>query len=186
MNRIGYSIAFIFSVVFLLYLPILFEEEVEQAGADDNSPLIPNYQATNLRSKLFDDEGNLTHQVAATKMEHYDELGFAVFNKPVYTLYLDNGEPWQVTADEGTLYNNNRIQLEKNVRIVSLRTNEYIREITTEFIEIDLQSKTLSSDQMVNILGVDYQVKSMGLFGDLDTQQYELKEHVQTKFYPQP
>jgi lipopolysaccharide export system protein LptC len=101
-------------------------------------------------------------------------------------LYLDNGEPWQVTADEGTLYNNNRIQLEKNVRIVSLRTNEYIREITTEFIEIDLQSKTLSSDQMVNILGVDYQVKSMGLFGDLDTQQYELKEHVQTKFYPQP
>lgn len=186
MNRIGYSIAFIFSVVLLLYMPILFEEEEAQSNNNDDSPLVPNYQAINLNSKLYDENGRLSHQVAATKMEHFDELGFAVFDDPIYTLYLDNGEPWQVTADEGTLYSNNRIQLEKNVRIVNLRTDEYIKEITTEYIEIDLQNKTLSSDQTVNILGVDYQVKSIGLFGDLATQQYELKEHVQTQFYPKP
>nr|WP_136251839.1 LPS export ABC transporter periplasmic protein LptC [Ningiella ruwaisensis] len=184
MNRIGYSVAFIFTVVFLLYLPILLDDDVDTEISEDDSPLIPNYQAVNLNSKLFDKSGKLSHQVAAAKMEHYDELGFAVFEKPVYTLYMDDGEPWRITADEGTLYNNNRIQLEKNVKIVNLRTSEFVKEITTEFIEINLQEKTLKSDQIVNISGIDYRVQSIGLYGDLVTQQYELREHVQTKFYP--
>ncbi|WP_395340622.1 LPS export ABC transporter periplasmic protein LptC [Ningiella sp. W23] len=184
MNRIGYSIAIIFTGVLLLYLPILFEESSEAPDDDAGSPLVPNYQAVNLNSKLYDEQGNLAHQVAADKMEHYEELGFAVFDNPVYTLYLDNGEPWQVTAAEGTLYDNNRIQLEKDVKIVNLRTDEYVQQITTEFIEIDLQSKTLSSDQVVNISGVDYHVTSVGIQGDLANQQYELKEHVRTQFFP--
>ncbi|WP_371194915.1 LPS export ABC transporter periplasmic protein LptC [Glaciecola sp. SC05] len=186
MNRIGYSIAFIFTVVLILYLPILFEKEEAPSVSTDGAELIPNYSAINLSSKLYDKSGKLSHRVAATRMEHFDQLGFAVFDNPVYTLYLDNGEPWQITADEGVLYNNNRIQLEKNVKILNLRTDEYVKEITTEYIEINLQDKTLSSDQLVNISGVDYTVKSIGLFGDLATQQYELKEHVQTQFYPRP
>jgi lipopolysaccharide export system protein LptC len=165
---------------------MLFEDENAQSNDTRDSALVPNYRAQNLNSKLYDKAGKLSHQVAAQKMEHYDELGFAVFDKPVYTLYLDSGQPWQVTADEGTLYSNNRIVLEKNVKIVNLRTDEYIQEITTEFIEINLQSKTILSDQIVTITGVDYTVKSIGLFGDLATQQYELNEHVQTKFYPKP
>jgi lipopolysaccharide export system protein LptC len=117
-------------------------------------------------------------------MEHYEALGFAVFQNPVYTLYLDDGQPWQVTAGEGTLYTNNRIQLEKDVKIVNLRSQEYIKQITTEYIEIDLQDKTLSSDQKVTISGLNYEVNSIGIFGNLTTQQYELKDHVQTQFNP--
>ena len=184
MNRIRYSIAFIFSIVLILYIPVLFEEEKSQSLSSDDSPLIPNYLAINLNSKLYDKNGRLSHQIAAQKMEHYDQLGFAVFYNPVYTLYLDNGEPWQITADEAVLFDNNLIQLEKNVKIVNLSSDEYVKQITTQYIEINLQEKTLSSDQAVNISGVDFNVKSIGLFGDLVTQQYELKEHVQTQFNP--
>jgi lipopolysaccharide export system protein LptC len=164
----------------------LFGEDEEIPSTSEGSPLVPNYQAVNLNSKLYDKSGKLSHEVAAQKMEHYQELGFTVFDGPVYTLYLDDGEPWQISANEGTLYNNNRIQLEKNVKIVSLRTQEFVREITTEYIEINLQDKTLNSDQLVNISGPDYRVTSLGLIGNLTTQQYELKEHVQTIFYPNP
>jgi len=183
-NRIGYSLAFIFTAVLLLYLSILFDEDEERSGSTEPSPLVPNYQAINLNSKLYDKNGKLSHQVAADKMEHYQDLGFAVFEGPVYTLYLDDGEPWQLSANEGTLYNNSRIQLEKNVKIVNLRTQEFVREISTEYIEINLQDKTLHSDQLVNITGQDYRITSLGMIGDLTTQQYELKEHVQTIFYP--
>lgn len=184
MNRISYSIAFIFTVVLILYLPILLEKEESPVVNNQGSDLIPNYSAKNLNSKLYDKSGKLSHRVVAEKMEHYDRLGFAVFDNPVYTIYLDNGDPWQITAEEGVLYDNNRIQLEKNVKIVNLQSDEYVKQITTEFIEINLSDKTLSSDQLVNISGIDYTVQSIGLFGDLATQQYELKEHVQTQFFP--
>ena len=184
MNRVGWSIFLVFSAVLALYLPILFEVEPDNLEAPSDLALIPNYQAVNLNSKLYDKDGELSHQVVATKMEHYEALGFAVFENPVYTLYVDNGEPWQVTAMEGTLYTGSRIQLERNVKIVNLRTQEYVRQITTEYIEIDLKNKTLHSDQTVEISGDDYLVTSVGLFGDLTTQQYELKEHVKTEFNP--
>jgi lipopolysaccharide export system protein LptC len=184
MNRITWSIAIIFTAVLLLYLPLLFEDEELQVTSEQDIELIPNYQAVNLNSKLYDKEGRLSHQVAAQKMEHYEALGFAVFHNPIYTLYLDDGQPWQVTADEGTLYSNNRIQLEKNVKIVNLRSQEYIEEISTEYIEINLQDKTLSSDQKVTISGLNYEVNSIGIFGNLTTQQYEFKQHVQTQFNP--
>jgi lipopolysaccharide export system protein LptC len=172
--------------VLLLYLSILFSDDETQQTNSSNSPLVPNYQAVNLNSKLYDSAGRLSHEVAAQKMEHYEELGFAIFEQPVYTLYLDDGEPWRLTANEGTLFDNKRIQLEKNVKIVNLRSQEFVKEITTEYIEIDLQNKTLTSDQLVNISGPDYLVTSFGLEGNLTTQQYEFKEHVQTIFYPKP
>jgi lipopolysaccharide export system protein LptC len=184
MNRIGWSIALVFTAVALLYLPILFEKEDPSPQDNDNLSLVPNYSAVNLNSKLYDKDGKLSHQVVADKMEHYEDLGFAVFDNPVYTLYLDDGEPWQVTASEATLTDDNSIKLEKNVKIVNLRSQEYVKQITTEYIRINLLEKTLFSDQLVEISGVDYTVKSIGLEGDLMTQQYELKKHVQTQFNP--
>jgi len=184
MNRIGWSIALIFTAVALLYLPILFGEKDEPENDANSLSVVPNYQAVNLNSMLYDKEGKLSHQVVADKMEHYEDLGFAIFENPVYTLYLDGGEPWRVTAAEGTLNDNNSIELEKNVKIVNLRSQEYVKQITTEYIKINLQDKTLYSDQLVEISGVDYTVKSIGLNGNLSTQQYELTQHVQTQFNP--
>lgn len=185
MNRAGWSVLFIFAAVGALYVSILFQDPKEESTEKGDRELIPNYSALNLNSKLYDKNGKLSHEVAADKMEHYEELGFAIFENPVYTLFLDDGQPWQITAQEGTLHNNNRIQLERNVKIVNLRSEEYVKAIATEFIEIDLESKTLFSDQVVEIKGQDYLVTSVGLFGDLVTQQYELKEHVKTQVNPQ-
>lgn len=184
MNRIGWSIALIFTAVALLYFPILFGDKEDALQDSNNLSLVPNYQAVNLNSKLYDKNGRLSHQVVADKMEHYEDLGFAVFDNPVYTLYIDDGQPWRVTASEATLTDDNTIKLEKNVKIVNLRSQEYVRQITTQYIKINLLDKTLFSDQLVEITGVDYSVKSIGLRGDLTTQQYELKQHVQTQFNP--
>lgn len=184
MNRITWSITLVFGAVIVLYLPTFLQDNQKAVSVENDGILVPNYQAVKLNSMLYDESGKLSHQVLADKMEHYQELGFTIFENPVYTIYLDDGEPWQVTASEGTLHSNKRIQLEKNVKIVNLRSQEFVKEIKTQYIEIDLQDKTLSSDQIVSISGTNYMVTSLGIFGNLSTQQYELKDHVQTQFDP--
>lgn len=184
MNRIGWSIALIFAAVLALYLPSLLKEDEPEVNTNQDMELVPNYQAVNLRSKIYDEDGRLSHRVVADKMEHYEELAFTVFENPVYTLYLKNGEPWQLSADEGVWYENNRIKLENNVTLVSLHPQKYINEISAEFMEIDLKDQTLKSDQLVTISGSNFIVTSIGIAGNLASQQYELKEHVKTKFDP--
>ncbi|MFT5541595.1 MAG: lipopolysaccharide export system protein LptC [Glaciecola sp.] len=183
MNRLVVSIVLIFGAVFALYVPTWLEDEKQVIVSDKDAALLPNYEAINLRSKLFDKEGNLIHQVSAQKMEHFDILGYVNFVQPEYTLYLQqSGDRWQLNADEGTFYDNNRIELSNGVQIINLQPDEYIQNISTNFIEIELDSKTISSDQPLVISGVNFIINGIGFEANLETQKYELKNHVETEY----
>ncbi len=185
MSRLGISIASLFMLVLLVYMPVWMSETDSTTGQPEEDVLKPAYTAKNITTTLYDDTGSLNHRVFAETMEHYDQLSFVLFQKPEYTVYLEQGEtPWQVTANEGTLYNNNLIELESKVRVRNLQSNEFVRTIETDFIKINLDDKTLFSDQPVVIRGTEFVVNSNGIKGDLSSQQYELIDHVQTSFSP--
>ncbi|WP_026375883.1 LPS export ABC transporter periplasmic protein LptC [Aestuariibacter salexigens] len=185
MNRVGLSISSLFVLALLVYLPSWLEEEQSAPISELEEAWRPNYQANNLRTTLYDENGRINHQVTAVEMEHYELLGFVLFKQPQYTLYLESSQqPWQLTAQEGTLYDDNRIQLEDNVVIRSLNPGDFVQQITAEFIEIDLENKTMMSDQPVVISGIEYTINSNGFVADLETKQYELLDHVQTLYAP--
>ncbi|MBU2977688.1 LPS export ABC transporter periplasmic protein LptC [Alteromonas sp. C1M14] len=185
MNRLGISICALFVLALMLYVPLWMEEDdplKQNAGSD---ALRPAYKAKNLTTTIFNSDGKLNHEVFAVSMEHYDQLGFVLFSQPKYTVFVEEGEaPWQVTAVEGTLYDNDLIQLEGNVVIKSLNEDDFIRTITTEFIKVNLDDKTMISDQPVAIRGVQTVIKSNGFNANISTQQYELIDHVQTVYSP--
>ena len=113
MNRITISIGILFMLVLLVYMPGWINDDPQQTTTNDEESWRPNYQASNMRSTLYDDKGEINHQVFALKMEHYQLLGFTIFSQPKYTIYVSNQQnPWHVEAREGTLYEDNRIQLE--------------------------------------------------------------------------
>ena len=185
MNRLAISILLVFGAAFALYLPTWLADDKEVFVSDKDAALLPNYEAKNLSSKLFDKEGRLTHQVSAEKMEHFDMLGFVNFTQPEYTIYLqEDGSRWQLTADEGTFYDDNRIELVSSVEIRNLQTEDYIQTISTNFIEIDLLTKTITSDQPLVITGTNVIINGIGFDANLETQKYELKNHVQTEYLP--
>jgi len=185
MNRLVISIVLVFTAAFALYLPTWLEDDKEIILSDKDAALLPNYEAKNLRSKLFDKNGNLTHQVSAETMEHYDMLGFVNFTQPEYTIYLQgDGSSWQLNADEGTFYDNNRIELANGVQIRNLQPEDYIQTISTNFIEIDLLTKTITSDEPLVISGANVIINGRGFEANLETQKYELKNHVQTEYLP--
>ncbi|GAA0860227.1 LPS export ABC transporter periplasmic protein LptC [Aliiglaciecola litoralis] len=185
MNRITISIGFLFLLVLFIYLPGWINSAPQQSNDDDEESWRPNYQASNMRSTLYNDRGEINHQVFALKMEHYQLLGFTIFSQPKYTIYVsDQQNPWHVEAKEGTLYDDNRIQLETDVEIRSLDEAGYVQTIKTQFLEINLADKTMMSDQAVQINGKDFVVMSNGFTADLTSQIYELKDHVQTQYAP--
>ena len=185
MNRLGLSISALFVMALLMYMPVWMAEDEKPAQSISDSALRPAYKAKNLTTTLYNDEGKVNHEVYAASMEHYDQLGFVLFSQPKYTVYAaENEAPWQVTADKGTLYNDDLIQLEDNVLIKSLNPDEFVQTITTDFIKVNLDDKTMTSDQPVDIRGVQTIIKSNGFNANLRTQQYELIDHVQTIYSP--
>ena len=184
-NRLGLSISALFILALLMYIPSWMEEPPVEQSKQELDALKPAYKAKNLTTTLYNQDGQLNHKVFAQSMEHYDQLGFVLFQKPRYTLYTDNASsPWVVTAQEGALYRNELIQLENNVVIENQTADDFVKSITTEYIQINLDTKQMTSDQMVEILGTQYVIQSNGFNANLRTQEYELIDHVQTTYSP--
>lgn len=185
MNRLGLIIASLFILALVLYLPGFLEEPPVQVLDEDARALTPTYQARNLTTTIYDEQGNRIQQVFSSHMEHYQFLGFVLFQAPQYTIYQETNEPpWQVVASEGTLYDNNMIQLENDVVIVSKNPEDFVQRVETTYLEIDLDKQSMVSEAHVEISGPDFLIQSNGLKADLLNKTYELNQHVQTTYQP--
>lgn len=184
MNRVTLCIIVLFILALALSLPGWLAEEEVKIISQTEEAWVPNYQATKLRSTLYDKLGRINHQVFAQQMESFDLLGFTLFKQPNYLLFAQSLHPWKVVAQEGTLYEDERIQFETNVEITSLDEQGYIQIIRTNFVEINLADKTMYSDQAVEIIGPNYVINSNGFTASLETQRYELLDHVKTIYQP--
>tara|TARA_R110000868_G_scaffold56326_3_gene174366 strand:- start:2852 stop:3418 length:567 start_codon:yes stop_codon:yes gene_type:complete len=184
MNRVTLCIALLFILALGLSLPNWLAEEEAKPKVKTEEAWVPNYQARTMRSTVYNKEGRINHQVFAEKMEHFDLLGFTLFKRPEYSLFAQAGAPWKINAKEGTLYDDQRLQFETDVVVIGETDDGLQQKVTTNFVEINLNAKTMTSDQYVNIAGPNYVINSNGFKANLETQQYELLDHVKTVFQP--
>lgn len=141
----------------------------------------PEFIAESLVSKTYNEAGKLSYSIYADRMEHYTNLGMTYFESPKYHLYPQKEQHlWKVSAKEGTLYKNNRVILNNRVRIISEEPSSLLQEMHGKYLELDLKSKILSSEQTILIQGTGFNMYGSGLIVDLNTNQMTLTEHVQT------
>jgi lipopolysaccharide export system protein LptC len=88
--------------------------------------------------------------------------------------------PWKLSAKEATLYKNNRVILNHRVHLRSTDESSLIQEIHCKYLELDLNTNIISSDQTVMVQGKDFTMYGSGLIIDLNTKQMTLTEHVRT------
>ena len=74
MNRLGLIIASLFILALVLYLPGFLEEPPVQVLDEDARALTPTYQARNLTTTIYDEQGNRIQQVFSSHMEHYLQI----------------------------------------------------------------------------------------------------------------
>lgn len=160
---------------------------------DENieSKLTPDFIAEALKTDIYTKSGQLSHAIVADRMEHYAKLEVTHFELPYYTLYPQNDSPseglpekkalpWNISAKEATLYKNNRVILNHRVHLSSTDENSLIQEIHCKYLELDLNTNIISSDQTVMVQGKDFTMYGSGLIIDLNTKQMTLTEHVRT------
>ena len=183
MNRLNSIALFVLLLSALIYGII----EWRTASIDQYTSVIydrrPDFIAEKLESKIYSDLGQLTHTVAAARMEHYDDLEISYFEAPNYTLYPQKGAlPWQISAREATLYKDKRVELKNQVHIQATQSDSLIKEIHCKKIILDLTTNIISSEQPVVVVGKDFTMYGSGLIIDLNTKQMTLTQHERTTY----
>ena len=152
-----------------------------------NTELVPDFIADTLNSNIYNKDGKLSYGISANRMEHYADLAVTHFEYPKYTLYPtanlssdEKSSPWKISAKEGTLYSNNRVVLENRVKLISTDKDSLIQEIHGKYLELDLKTNIISSEQSILIQGKGFTMYGSGLIVDLNSTKMTLTEHVQT------
>jgi len=181
MNRI-YGLALLGLVIALVtYNVIEWRKSAQVTIESIDAGLTPEFIAETLKSKTYNKDGALSHTIDAQRMEHYADIAVTHFEFPKLTLYPEgSGIPWQVSAKEATLYANNRVRLENRVQLIASDKNSMIQEIHGKYLELDLNTNIVSSEQTILILGKGFTMYGSGLIVDINTTQMTLTEHVQT------
>jgi len=181
MNRLNSLALFILLLSATVYGIIEWRSATSEEEGIINNELTPDFIAETLKSKIYTDTGKLSHTIEADRMEHYASLELTHFELPNYTLHpKNNGEPWKITAKEATLHKNNRVILNNRVRLKATETDSLIEEIHCKYLELDLNTNIISSEQTVMVIGKDFTMYGSGLIIDLNTKQMTLTEHVRT------
>lgn len=180
--RIILSVLFISCMVWLWYPYFSQSNAPEKNEAEVIAK--PDYVAIELKQTAFDEKGQISHKVTATKMELYQQLGFTFFEKPIFTFYK-NKQTWRINAEEATLYEDKQLILEGNVVAKNLINNAMIDTINANNIQVDINLLTMKSEEPVVITGPNLKITGKGLEADLNTEVIKLINHTRTIYYDQ-
>lgn len=150
----------------------------------------PDYVATNLYNRNYDINGRLESTVYAKGMESYPDLAMTIFASPEVTLYdADSSKKpaWHVTASEGSHYPElQQLQLRGSVTIKAKNPASQIQTISTPFLVLEIESNQMHTDEYVSAIGPYLEMKGRGLQADLNSEQIQVLQQVETVYEHKP
>ena len=178
MNRVTIAIIVFFSTALYLYWQVQVKQGQNQQIHTQIE--LPDFVATKLHSLTYDENGQLSSQVTAEHMEHYQEKDLTLFNQPVYLLYGDDlSSPWRITAQQGRLHKlQGKVFLDDDVEIEAVNRQEPLQSVLTKHLRMDLITKTMESEEMVYIKGNGFKSQGLGLYADFNQETVRLKSQV--------
>lgn len=167
-----------FILVSLLWWFPTFENN-NSGGQEELDDLVPEYSTTFLHQEMFNEEGNLEQEVFSHKMEHYADLSLTHFKQPEFILYQGDKPFWRISAKIGNMQDG-LLLLESTVRMIQVTDSDLVNTITTEYLEINLDTNIVSTDNDIKIEGKNVTVQGKGLTADLERGTLSLVNHVKT------
>ena len=144
--------------------------------------ITPEFTSKLLHQEIYDKEGNIQQEIFSQSMEHFSELALTHFKQPEFIIYQNDKPYWRLSAQIGTLHEDSLI-LDQKVVMVQIVDNTLVNKISTEYLEINLSSNFVTSDQSITIEGNNVYILGKGLTADLNQGSIKLTNHVQTRIY---
>ncbi|MER2493299.1 LPS export ABC transporter periplasmic protein LptC [Catenovulum sediminis] len=142
-----------------------------------------DYTIEALSRRQFDENGHLHTQLDAEQLEHYQDLQFTYFQQPKYILYSSaQQQHWLIQANESVIYDNRNLELEGDVQVIASHPDEWFNTLYVEQLNMDLQAQTISTSSAVNAVADKLKFSGQGLRGNLQTQEFELINHVRAEY----
>ncbi len=143
----------------------------------------PDFVARTLRTRAYDSAGRLNAEIAADRMEHYQDEALTAFSRPVYLLYPESGDGiWKIQSQSGQLQDNRYLLLEQEVVVTAIEPGEPLQTIHTDQLALDLETMIMTSESLVRAEGNAFTLQATGLWADLNINRIELKDRVSATY----
>ena len=167
----------LFALLFLVALAAWQLGDIELAP--EPTTKVENYQpdftAKNLVTTRFNAEGMRTERLESRYAEYYQILEQATFDKPVVYMFDDKGAAeWKLTAETGVLNTDDNVILRDKVHLDGLLPASFISTLDTSYLELDLVTQGMRSNQHISIVSQEFQTEGVGLKGHLERKYFEL------------
>ncbi|MDO4905775.1 MAG: LPS export ABC transporter periplasmic protein LptC [Lautropia sp.] len=159
------------------------ETQGQQAPPVANRP-DPDYFVERMALMRADANGDPSVRVEAERMLHYPLSGRIAFTNPLI-ITLDERRPLMTArADRGEAADTGDFaDLMDNVQVLRAATErEPSMQVDTQAARVDLDRKTISSDQPVEITAGDNRLQGVGMEISEQARQLELKQRVRGHF----
>ncbi len=167
----------LFGLLFLIALAAWQVSEISQRSQSDIKVehFQPDFTAKQLVTTRFNEQGKRTERLESAFAEYFQTLEQATFDKPVIYLFDEKGEAqWRINAETGVLNTEDNVILRDRVHLKGLLPNTFISTLDTAYLEMDLVTEEVRSNQHIHILGQAFQTEGVGLNGHLKRKYFEL------------
>lgn len=147
----------------------------------------PDYYGKGLQNRRYDDQGKIEQRFSADSSTHYPLSHSTLFQQPVIHVQDEEGEYWQVVAEEGSMNDKDDVlRLRRNVEVRPLdSTKPGAVVIETQSLDYFTKRQLAQTEQAVTISDPHSQVNAVGMLMDMKKQRMELKANVETQYVPQ-
>ncbi|MFT6927627.1 MAG: lipopolysaccharide export system protein LptC [Psychromonas sp.] len=147
----------------------------------------PSYIATDINSTHFNKSGFLDHEIFAEQATNFNEDELTNFKKPKVIVYIyneqtDSNTIWQMTSENGALYQQDKLVLSNNVLVKNLSLDQLVQTIKTEELTLFLDKKELSSDLLVTWEGPQIHQQGVGMWASLITEEVIIKDQIKAVY----
>ncbi len=135
----------------------------------------------------YDEQGNLSILFTSKQGIHFPDSEETIFGAPKVTIYQNNEASWEVDANRGQYYQDEKkLILQGSVRVQHPRESASVASLSSDQLTLFTETRFITTDQPVRIVDSNNEIAATGMNAWLNEKRIELQSRVKGTYHPIP